>query len=312
MSRCSRLARAWILGLPGPPAILMASAVAGLSAQSGVPALATAIDPDSVAVGETFTLGLTVSLPATGQVRFPAVLPLPEELEQRGAVEIRSAREATDWRAYYTLVAWKAEAIRIPPIEVTLERDGQPAGPLTFVPPVVQVLSILPAGDPGLELRDARPFLRVRAFPWWLLLLLIPLVALAWWTMRRRRTRLVSAPFLAPAELALQDFARLRAQWASGAVSGDQFFDEYEHALRRYVDRTRTWSPGRALVGLTEAGATLIRALQSSLVVRFGRVLAHDSGPPSALDAAEGFVRAEMPADDGASVAEAGEDRGGA
>lgn len=265
--------------------------------------VASALEPDTVRVGEAFRLGLWVELPEAADVRFPAVLPLPDDLEQRGAVEVRVEDDGRSWRAYYTLSAWKADSIAIPPVEVTVHPEGAQAFPITLVVSEVIVSSVLPADEPGLELREARPFLRIRHFPWWVLVLLAGLVAAAAWLWRRRAapTPVVEA---GPGVMALHDFERLRGDWVAGQVTSGQFYDRYEGALRRYVRATRDWSPSHTLLGFGR-GAALVDALRRSVIVRFAHVRPREGGADAALDAGEDFVRSEMPPpDDGEGEAE--------
>lgn len=283
------------LPVPVVAALALAAPLApGASAQTGAPRVATAIQPDSIRVGEPFTLGLTITLATSGRVAFPAVLDLPDALEQRRPVRIRSAEGGTDWRAYYTLSAWTADTHRIPPIEVTLEAPETAPKPLVLTPPEVEVRSVLPAEAADLELREARGFLRVRAFPWWVLAVLAGLAALAWWVWRRRRPALAAAGPAAPGERALMELERLRRSWAAGELGPGRFYDRFEGVLRDYVFATRPWSPGRALLGLGSGAGRLFRTLQRSLIVRFARVEESADGPGTALDAGEAFIRSEM------------------
>jgi len=283
---------------PGPQLASVVAALAlaatGAAGQSDGPRAATALEPDSIRVGEPFTLGLTVTLASPGEVAFPAVLDLPDALEQRQPVRIRSAEDGTDWRAYYTLAAWTADTHRIPPIEVSLEAPETAPEPLVITPPEVEVRSVLPAETEELELRASRGFLRVRTFPWWILVILAGLAALAWWAWRRRRPALAAAGPLTPGDRALGELERLRRSWATGELGPGQFYDRFERVVRDYVGATRPWSPGRALLGLGSGTGRLFRTLQRSLIVRFARVAESSGGPESALDAGEAFVRSEM------------------
>ncbi len=303
----ARAPRATVADAAGPrhriPCVLAALSAAAftsatpLPGQSGSPVAVAAIQPDSVRVGEPFTVGITVVRPTPGEVRFPALLQLPDALEQRGAVQIRASADDTEWRAYYPLVAWRAEAPAIPRIEVELEAAGATRS-LTVSPPALVVRSVLPAEVADLELREAKPFLRLRGFPWWILALLVGLAALAWWWWRRRAPALAASGALGPGALALAEFERLRGAWSRGDVRGDRFYDGYESVLRDYARATRGWSPSRGLFGLAGGHAGLLEALRRSLLVRFARLREADDGPPTALDAGEDFVRSELaPAD---------------
>lgn len=265
-----------------------------LASQGAAPRVAATIQPDSIRVGEPFTLALSVTLAEPGEVSFPAVLELPDALEQRQPVQIRSGEGGTDWRASYTLSAWTAETHRIPPVEVTLEALEAAPEPLTLTLPDIEVRSVLPAEAEDLELRESRGFLRVRSFPWWVLALLGGLAALAWWWWRRRRPAPAYAGPAGPGERALHELERLRRSWSAGELGAPQFYDRFEGVVREYVRTTRPWSPGRTLVNLGTGAGRLFRTLQRSLIVRFARVVESTDGPEAAIDAGEEFVRAEM------------------
>ena len=182
----------------------------------------------------------------------------------------------------------------IPPVEATVQPDGGQAFPITLLAPEVTVASVLPADVEDLQLRDARGFLRIRSFPWWILLVLGALAAFAWWLWRRGNEPASPMAFAGPGEIALLDFQRLRGDWLAGEVTPGTFYDRYEQALRRYARATRTWSPSRTLVGLA-GGSQLVDVLKQSVMVRFARMMPSRGAPDAALDAGEAFVRSEMP-----------------
>ena len=313
VSRCIvRIALALALA-PGP----------GLAAQSAVDLQATVL-PESVRVGEEFTVRLVVGQERSGEVRFPALLDVPEAIEQTGPVQIRSVEEGRRWEAEYTVRAWRADTLFIPPVEVELAAAGGVTRRLQ--PPAVPVVSVLPASEDPLELRDARPLLSLRTLPWWLLLLAAALAGLAWWTWGRRRAAAAAAEGpLGPGDLALREFERLREHWVGRQVSGDRFYDSYEETLRRYARVTRGWAPSQALLGLGDSDVGLVAALRHSIMARFARLRTEREGPLSDIDVGAAFVRADMggslgddepgdpvPAADGADADGAGEpDPGG-
>lgn len=285
----------------------------GLAAQSAVELEATVI-PASVRVGEEFTVRLIVGQERSGEVRFPALLDGPESIEQTGPVQIRSVEEGRRWEAEYAMRAWRADTLVIPPVEVELAAAGGVVRRLQ--PPAVPVVSVLPAADDPLELRDARPLLSLRTLPWWLLLLAAALAGLAWWTWRRGRAGATAAEVpLGPGDLALRELARLREGWVGQRVSGDRFYDGYEDTLRRYAQVTRGWAPSRELLGLGDSDTGLVAALRHSILARFARVRTEWEGPLGDLDVGEAFVRAEMaespPADESGESGAAGDGAGG-
>ena len=269
----------------------------GLSAQSAVDLEATVL-PESVRVGEEFTVRLIVGQERAGEVRFPALIDGPESMEQTGPVQIRSVEEGRRWEAEYTIRAWRTDTLVIPPVEVELAAAGGVVRRLQ--PPAVPVVSVLPAADDPLELRDARPLLSLRALPWWLLLLAAALAGLAWWTWGRGRGAAAAADVpLGPGDLALRDLARLREGWIGQRVSGDRFYDGYEETLRRYAHVTRDWAPSKGLLGLGGSDAGLVAALRHSILARFARTRTEWEGPLGDLDVGEAFVRADMAEGDG-------------
>ena len=284
----------------------------GLAAQSSVDLEATVLPP-SVRVGEEFTVRLSVGQERSGEVRFPALIDGPESVEQTGPVRIRSVDEGRRWEAEYTMRAWRADTLVIPPVEVELEAAGGVVRRLQ--PPPVPVVSVLPAVDDSLELgelRDARPFLSVRGLPWWLLLPAAALAGLAWWTWGRGRGAAAAAEApLGPGDLALRELARLRVEWVGREMSGDRFYDGYEDTLRRYAGVTRGWAASKALLGLGGPDAGLAAALRHSILARFARTRTVWEGPLGDLDAGEAFLRADMaaspPADASGEPADAGE-----
>ena len=292
--------------------------VPGLATQSAVDLEATVVPP-SVRVGEEFTIRLIVGQERSGEVRFPALIDGPESIEQTGPVQIRSVEEGRRWEAEYPMRAWRADTLVIPPVEVELASAGGVTRRLQ--PPPVPVVSVLPAAEDPLELRDARPLLSLRALPWWLLLLAAALAGLAWWTWGRRGAATAAEVPLGPGDLALRELARLREGWVGQKVSGDRFYDGYEDTLRRYAHVTRGWAPSKELLGLGGSDSGLVAALRHSILARFARMRTEWEGPLGDLDVGEAFVRADMedspPADgsgepDAAEAGEAGADRNGA
>ena len=264
----------------------------GLAAQSAVD-LEAAVLPESVRVGEEFTVRLVVGQERAGEVRFPALIDGPESIEQTKPAQIRSVEEGRRWEAEYTMRAWRADTLVIPPVEVELAAAGGVVRRLQ--PPAVPVLSVLPAADDALELRDARPLLSLRGLPWWLILIAAALAGLAWWTWGRGRGVATAAEGpLGPGDLALRDLARLREGWIRQQVSGDGFYDGYEETLRRYAHVTRGWAPSRELLGLGDTDAGLVAALRHSILARFARLRTEWEGPLGDVDVGEAFVRADM------------------
>lgn len=252
-----------------------------------------AVEPDSVRVGEPFTLGVTVRTDAPGEVRFPASLTLTDDLEQTGGAEIRSSQDQLEWRAYYPLVAWRAEQIQLPEFSIgTLVAGAEAPRELTVQAPAVEVLTVLPdSAEEELELREARPLLRIRGPGWqWLLLGLLALAPLWWWWSRRLSVAGIGPP-LGPGERALHSLAELRGRTKRGEIGDAELFDSIEDALRGYVAATRAWRPSQTLAALGRDDEGLATALARSALARFARLRTSLSGSLAAIDAAIEFVR---------------------
>ena len=148
MSRAVRRAGALLAWAACGLAAESAARPGGLAAQAAVD-LEADVAADSVRVGEAFAVRLAVGQARSGEVRFPALLDLPASLEQTEPVRIRSAEEGRRWEAEYTLVAWRADTIAIPPVEVELVGAGGVTR--TLDPPAVVVRSVLPDAADGLS-----------------------------------------------------------------------------------------------------------------------------------------------------------------
>ena len=255
--------------------------------------IAVALVPDTVRVGEEFLLGVTVRTGPAERVLFPAVLSLGELLEQRGPAEVRDDGAVGRQRVYYRLVAWKAGSHDLPAFEVALRRNGEETT-LAIEPPPIHVASVLPEDAEGLELREARPFLRLTGFPWWLALLALLALAgfLLWLWRRRRRTGEPAVP-PHPAEAALRRLERLREEWMAGGMPGDRFFDRFDRAFREYAEATRGWSAGRPLRALANGDGKLAGVLRRSALVRFARLGENRQGGIRAIAAGEAWIRDE-------------------
>lgn len=252
-------------------------AVTTASAQAPTRAVSV-LTPDTVRVGEPFTLGVFLESPPEADVAFPSLLSLGPELEQLRPPNVSRNDVAGGSRARYRLVAWKAGRWDIP--DIVLEWDG---GRVVIAPPSVEVTSVLPAeAETPLQLRPPRGPIAWHPFPWWLLLLLLALAAL-WWLLRRLRGPLVNeeAPIDAGVE-ARAALAELRQGLEAGLLGLEAFYDGVEAVLRRYLVATKGWPderPVREFVDAAAAGTArpdLVAGLRSMRdragLVRFAHV----------------------------------------
>jgi hypothetical protein len=256
------------------------------------PRTAAALSPDTVRVGDPFTLGLSIEGPREAAVEFPPLVTLIPEIEQLRPVDVGwDEAGGGRWRARYRLAAWKAGTWSIP--AVPIEWQGRE---ISVEPPPVQVTSVLPAASAGpLPLEGPRAPRQVRGFPWWLLLLLLALLLL-WWLMRRLRgSEDEEEPeWTDPAMEAREALVRLRHALEQGEVDLAAFYDGLEEVLRRYLAARRGWPAARPVREFVdeavvderpvevEAG---LRSLQGRAgLVRFAHV---ESPETAALDDAD-------------------------
>ncbi len=278
------------------------AAVAQETPGAGLERGVAVISPDTVRVGEGFVLGITAV--SADRLQFPAVLVLPDDLEQTGPP--RSVPDSAGvWKAIYPLVAWKTgrlelPVIRIPVVSATAERS------LAVRPPVLEVISVLPPADQGPRLQPPRmPGERWR-IPWrWLLffLLIAALAREAW-----RRVRSAPQPVQDLEETSVDPFGEardallaLRARAVAGATRTDRFYDGIETAVRLYLVRTRGW-PEQAPVrnalyeGLAGEVDRLDTVVRRALPARFGALEVMSDTLVSDVDVVLAWLEAEQAA----------------
>ena len=268
---------------------------------TGTLRVAAVLAPDTVRVGEPYTLGLSVAAPREATVQFPPLLSLPAELEQLRPAEVGWEEDGGgQWRAHYRLAAWKAGIWSFPPVEV--EWQGRH---VELAPPPVHVISVLPAVSKGPQPlegpRDPDPR---RAFPWWLLLLLLALALLGWLLRRLRRPEVEhEEDEVDPADAARTALAALKRDLEEGDIDLAAFYDGLETVLRRYLAARRDWPeerPVREFVGtrtVVEARTELRSGLRTMQVraglVRFAHVDATALAALLDADACLAWVEAE-------------------
>ena len=265
------------------------------------PRLAAALEPDTVRVGDPFTLGLSIAGPEGADVQFPPLIVLGAELEQLRPVSVQwEADGGGQWRARYRLAAWKSGTWTFPDVQV--EWQGSQ---VSLSPPPVHVTTVLPAASEGsLPLEGPRGPRHVRGFPWWLLLLLLAALLL-WWLSRRLRSpeEEEEADWLDPAVDARDALARLKRSLEQGEVDLAAFYDGLEEVLRKYLAARRGWPPERpvrefvdeAAVDrkLAEVAAGLRSIQDRAGLVRFAHVSSAEAIALDDADACLAWVDAE-------------------
>ena len=211
---------------------------------AGAPRMVVSIRPETVTVGDPFTVGIRVRAPRGSVIEFPTGPDSggPVELLDPRVVAAFSAdsavSDAVDQVARYRMAAWEtgplsfdlgAATVRTPTGIVQL-----PVGAL-----IVTVQSVLPA-DTTLHVPKPARDIFGPVVPWWWPWLPILVAAalvggLLWWWWRRRRRRLANQPAIDPYELAEREFARIEALGLLEAGERGRFVALMVEVLRDYL-----------------------------------------------------------------------------
>jgi hypothetical protein len=196
------------------------------------------VSPDTVIIGEPFSLFVKVLAPKGVRFEFPAG---PDTALQNGVrpIELRGEKIVTMLGdtavALYRLVAWDVgtQALRVPDVRVTFgaqERRPSLAAASVFVK------SVLPT-DTSLRVpKPARPLIVLPVFNWlkWLALLAaLVALALAWWAWRRYRNR--PKPPIDPYVRAQQEFARVEERRLLESGEPEQYVAAMADVGREYL-----------------------------------------------------------------------------
>lgn len=171
------------------------------------------VRPDTVTIGEHFTVAVRVRAPRGAEIGFP---PGPDsglsvEAVDPRVIERGADTAVVDQTAIYRLVAWDTGGQSAHLGSLVVRVDGV-SRRLPITGDSVRVRSVLPADTAQQVPKPARDILLAR-FPWWLWLL-AALVALAlvglfiWWWRRRRRRLPSGADAFTEAQ---REFARIEA-----------------------------------------------------------------------------------------------------
>jgi hypothetical protein len=194
--------------------------------------------PDTVLIGQPFSLFIKVLAPQGVRFEFPAG---PDTTTQNGIrpIELRGEKIVSMLGdtavALYHLVAWDigTQPLRFTDVRVTYQGQERrpPLGDAS-----VFVKSVLPA-DTSLRIpKPARPQIVLSVFNWWLLLAALAAAAAAvflWWAWRRYRNR-PKKP-IDPYVRAQQEFARIEARRLLDAGRSAEYFAEIVDVTREYL-----------------------------------------------------------------------------
>ncbi len=173
------------------------------------------VRPDTVMVGDPFTLVVTVMVPASARIEWPVIEDTAAVVGMRAPVSVTSASDGPMRRetATYSLAAWDVGSLALGVPDPTVRY-----GTTTLRVPIdsarVFVKSVLP-GDSSLHVPKPGKGMFPRVIPWWErwwpVAAVIAGLLLLWWLFRRRKptkARTAAAPLDVFAR-AIHDFERL-------------------------------------------------------------------------------------------------------
>lgn len=175
------------------------------------------VRPDTVTIGDPFTLVVTIEVPVNATVEWPTIGDTASMVAMRARPQISSVLQGAIRRetAEYALAAWNVGVLALGVPDVMVRVDSTVvAVPLRDAR--IAVRTVLP-GDTSLHVpkppRDPFP----RIVPWWQLwwpaAVVVAALAALWWLWRRRRQRRVERVAPPPLDIfarALHDFERLQ------------------------------------------------------------------------------------------------------
>lgn len=206
----------------------------GISAQMGIK-----VSPDTVAVGDPFTLLVRVRVKRGFVAEFPQ---MPDSSDGRPSligitgkpVIERAPDDSLEFRARYTLTAWDIGMQPIPLTDVHVT-NGKETG---FLPVRANVFvkSILPEDSSLRVAKPPRGRFPVHTTNWWPLIILAAALALAellWWVWKWYRAR-KNAP-RDPFEVAMAEFGRIDAMQLPAKGEPERHAVLASEAMRTYL-----------------------------------------------------------------------------
>lgn len=230
------------------------------------------VRPETVTVGDPFTLLVTLEVPAGATVQWAAIADTAAAVGMRAPARVTSEVLGTTRRetAEYALTAWNVGTLLlgVPDAAVRTSADVR-AVPLRDTR--VVVLSVLP-GDTSLRVPKPARGLFPRVVPWWELwwpaAAVVGALALLWLTWRRRRRR-VATRIDVPLEVfarAMNDFERLQRMALAD-------LGERGRAVALAVEILRTYLSARCVAAaLSETSRELLTAMATDRRVPLDRL----------------------------------------
>ncbi len=174
------------------------------------------VRPDTVAVGDPFTLVVTIEVPTDATVQWATIRDTAAVVAMRAPTRVTSEAQGATRRetAEYALAAWNVGTLPLGVPNATVRTsNGIRAVPLREAH--IVVMTVLPA-DTSLRVPKPLRGLFPRVVPWWEAwwpaAAVVAALAVLWWLWRRRRRRVVKQVAV-PVDVfarAIHDFERLQ------------------------------------------------------------------------------------------------------
>lgn len=250
-------------------ALLLLQVGSGAPAPRGPVQMGTAVKPETVTVGQHFTVTVRLRVPAVAHVVFPTGTGSTAAVDTAGPMrrQERTAAGTTEITAAYVMAAWDTGATRFDLGTLTIALPGGTqtvrVGDL-----YVYVRSVLPADTALRRPRPPRPPVRVVTtdwLPWVVAAAVLALLGGAVWLWRRRRAALAQP--LTPLAWAERELDRLEA---SGMADADptRYAIAASDVLRQFLARSD------ASLRVSYTTRELLRALAPVAVAPGDRVVA--------------------------------------
>jgi len=221
------------------PAIVLLLGLPLLAAGGQTPiaaAAAVTVHPDTVTVGQPFTVEVRVQAPLGAAIAFPDG---PDSAATVQALDLKVLRDERDSEAVvrtatYRLAAWDVGTLPIALADVMV-RSGNAVEGLSLVGPTVFVRSVLPADSAQRVPRPARDLLVGWPIPWWILAVVALIAFLIWLSRRHRRTVAAGPSIVPPFERAQREFSRVAALALVEAGERGRYVTLMVEVLRDYL-----------------------------------------------------------------------------
>ncbi|HEX6942314.1 MAG TPA: hypothetical protein VF128_05270 [Gemmatimonadaceae bacterium] len=195
------------------------------------------VRPDTVHVGDPFTVSIRVRAPLGASIEFPASPDSGGPVEPLDPVQINTTADSVgvDQTAVYRLAAWRVGSFNVPFADVLVKQEiGSRRVEVSGV--FIHVASVLPPDRANIEPRPQRAVFTF-GLPWWIWALAaavaIAILTLLVWLWRRRRRR--PTPREAPYVIAEREFNRIEALGLLGAGERTRHVTLMVEALRDYL-----------------------------------------------------------------------------